>query len=181
MNIDGVWQQKAKIGPENPAKGILFGSVVAVSTNTAIVTGGVDGHVVPGFANGSAAYVYSTIEHFGTPPFAVGRFESKITTLGQVKHATLYQNFPNPFNPETWFPYRLPIDAPVRFLIYNVQGQLTRELNLGFQKSGRYMTKETSAHWDGRDKEGEVVASGVYFYTLQTGSFQATRRMLVLK
>lgn len=104
-----------------------------------------------------------------------------MTTLGQVRRTALYQNFPNPFNPETWLPYHLATDAPVTFRIYNVQGQLTRELNLGTRNAGGYLTHETAAHWDGRDQVGETVSSGVYFYTLQAGAFQATRRMLILK
>ena len=132
-------------------------------------------------ADGAAAFVYNSIEDFGTPPFAVEPFGLRLTTLGQVKRTALYQNFPNPFNPETWMPYRLVVEAPVTFRIYNVQGQLTRELNLGTQKAGGYLTRQTAAYWDGRDGVGETVSSGVYFYTLQAGPFQATRRMLILK
>ena len=104
-----------------------------------------------------------------------------MTTLGQVKRTALLQNFPNPFNPETWLPYRLAADAPVTLGIYNVRGQLMRELNLGVQKAGGYLTRETAAYWDGRDQVGETVSSGIYFYTLHAAPFQATRRMLILK
>ena len=56
-----------------------------------------------------------------------------------------------------------------------------RELNLGTQAAGNYLTREAAAYWDGRDEYGEMVSSGVYFYTLEAGAFQATRRMLILK
>ena len=56
-----------------------------------------------------------------------------------------------------------------------------RELNLGVQKAGGYLTRETAAYWDGRDQVGETVSSGIYFYSLHAGPFQATRRMLILK
>ena len=59
--------------------------------------------------------------------------------------------------------------------------QLMRELNLGTQSAGDYLTRESAAYWDGRDEFGESVSSGVYFYTLQAGTFQATRRMLIMK
>ena len=55
-----------------------------------------------------------------------------------------------------------------------------RELNLGVQKAGVYQTRET-AYWDGRNQFGEPVSNGVHYYTLRTGAFQATRRMLILK
>ena len=139
-------------------------------------------HAATNRGHGTAAYVYNSEEDFGTPPFlAVEPFEMRVTTLGQVKRTALLQNFPNPFNPETWLPYRLAADAPVSLGIYNVRGQLMRELNLGVQKAGGYLTRETAAYWDGRDQVGETVSSGIYFYSLHAGPFQSTRRMLVLK
>ena len=126
-------------------------------------------------------YVYNVADDFDALPFAVEPFGLKVTTLGRMKHTALLQNFPNPFNPETWLPYRLADDVPVTFRIYNLRGQLTRELDLAVQKAGRYLTRETAAYWDGKDGVGEMVSSGVYFYTLHAGSFQATRRMLIVK
>jgi len=97
-----------------------------------------------------------------------------------VKFALL-QNFPNPFNPETWLPYQLPQDAPVTIRIYNVKGQLVRSINLGQQKAGFYLSKDKSTYWDGRNSLGERVAGGIYFYTLRAGKFAATRRMVIVK
>ena len=113
--------------------------------------------------------------------FAVEPFGLRVTTLGQIKRTELYQNFPNPFNPETWLPYRLATDAPVSLRIYNVEGQLIRKLPLGVKKAGSYMTRETATYWDGKGGFVETVASGVYFYALKAGSFQATRRVLIVK
>ena len=167
--------------PENAAPNLVFGSTVAISGDTIVVAGGAAPEVAAGFGNGTAAYVYSGEEHFNTPPFAVEPFGLKIATLGQVKRTALFQNFPNPFNPETWFPYRLAADAPVTFRIYNIQGQLMRELNLGTQVAGNYLSRDVAAYWDGRDEYGEMVSSGIYFYTLEAGMFQSTGRMLILK
>ncbi len=108
-------------------------------------------------------------------------FGLTVTTLGEVKRSALFQNFPNPFNPETWLPYQLAADAPVSFRIYNAHGQLMLELNLGTQAAGKYLNRDAAAYWDGRNQSGEMVSSGIYFYTLQAGLFQATRRMLILK
>ncbi|MBM3238713.1 T9SS type A sorting domain-containing protein [Candidatus Poribacteria bacterium] len=93
----------------------------------------------------------------------------------------LGQNYPNPFNPETWIPYQLASDSPVLICIHNTRGQVIRTLNIGNQKAGIYMTKSKAAYWDGRDNSGEKVASGVYFYTLQTDEFSATRKLTIIK
>ena len=181
VNVDGVWKNAETVVPEDAAPNLVFGSAVAISGDTIVVAGGAAPEAAAGFGNGTAAYVFSGAAHFGTPPFAVEPFGLKIATLGQVKRTALFQNFPNPFNPETWLPYRLASDAPVTFRIYNTQGQPVQELNLGTQTAGDYLSPEAAAYWDGRDELGEIVSSGVYFYTLQAGAFQATRRMLILK
>ena len=182
--VDGVWEEKDKVRPDDEGPRMNFGAWVAISSHLVAVSAhnapNVDAWLNRG--KGTAAYVYNSEEDFGTPPFlAVEPFELRVTTLGQVKRTALLQNFPNPFNPETWLPYRLAVDAPVTLRIYNVRGQLMRELNLGVQKAGGYLTRETAAYWDGRDHVGETVSSGIYFYTLHAGPFQATRSMLILK
>jgi hypothetical protein len=109
----------------------------------------------------------------------VGKQNIKIDQI-PIKFALL-QNFPNPFNPETWIPYDLSQYASVDIYIYDVQGRLVRHLNIGKQVAGSYITKDKSAYWDGRDDRGEKVASGVYWYTLRAGDFNATRRMVIVK
>ena len=99
----------------------------------------------------------------------------------QPQDTILAQNFPNPFNPETWIPYQLSQPTEVSIQIYNVSGHLVRSLDLGWQATGSYMTPSSAAYWDGRNAVGERVASGIYFYTLQTADFTATRRMVILK
>ena len=93
----------------------------------------------------------------------------------------LLPNYPNPFNPETWIPYQLKTPAEVRITIYNSRGVLVRELSIGYQVAGQYTSRARAAYWDGRNTVGETVAGGLYFYTLTTGDFSATRRMVILK
>ncbi len=181
VNVDGAWNNAATVVPDVAHPNLFFGSAIAISGDTVIVTGGDGPEKGVGVGNGIVAYVYGGAEHFNTPPFAVEPIGLKVTTLAHLKRTALYQNFPNPFNPETWLPYRLETDAPVTFHIYNIHGQLMRELDLGTQAAGDYLTRETAAYWDGRDQVGEAVSSGMYFFTLQAGGFQATRRMLILK
>ena len=99
----------------------------------------------------------------------------------QPQDTILAQNYPNPFNPETWIPYQLSKSTEVSIHIHNIAGHLVRSLDLGLKPTGSYMTPATAAYWDGKNSVGERVASGIYFYTLQTPEFAATRRMVILK
>ena len=93
----------------------------------------------------------------------------------------LLENYPNPFNPETWIPYQLSTSSDVTITIYDVRGNLIRRLNLGHQPAGIYYGQSRAAYWDGHNDRGESVASGVYFYTLSAGDFVGTRKMLLRK
>ena len=97
------------------------------------------------------------------------------------KETILLPNYPNPFNPETWIPYRLAEDAFVTLTIYEQSGQVIRTLDVGYQSAAFYETRSKAIYWDGRNEFGEGVASGVYFYHLSAGDFSATRKMLILK
>ena len=102
----------------------------------------------------------------------------------EVEHAyptALMSNYPNPFNPETWIPYQLSEPAEVTVTIHASDGKLVRTLELGQMPAGAYSDKDRAAYWDGRNAAGEPVASGVYFYTLTAGDFEATRKMVIRK
>ena len=170
------WNERAKQTASDAAAGDQFGNSVSISGDYAIVGAYLkdEGQAT---AKGSA-YIYHSIFNFGLP-VELSLFTA--TTLGQVKRTALLQNFPNPFNPETWLPYKLAADAPVTIRIYDVQGQLVRQLDLGMQGVGSYISRENAAYWDGKNQPGHAVSSGLYFYTLTAGDFQATRRMVILK
>ena len=97
------------------------------------------------------------------------------------KKTALFANYPNPFNPETWIPYQLAKPAEVTVSIHTADGKLVRTLALGQLPAGAYQDKDRAAYWDGKNEQGESVASGVYFYTLKAGDFSATRKMLIRK
>jgi len=99
----------------------------------------------------------------------------------QPEHSQLLQNFPNPFNPETWIPYQLKDTGEVTIRIYNATGELVRVLDLGYKPVGLYLSKDRAAYWDGTNKLGASVASGIYFYSIQAGGFAAVRKLIVLK
>lgn len=89
---------------------------------------------------------------------------------------TLRQNYPNPFNPKTTIPYDLSEDAFVRLRVYDVHGRLIRELVNGVRLAGPHL-----AFWSGRDSEERPVASGVYFYRVETGGGSVARRMVLAR
>ena len=93
----------------------------------------------------------------------------------------LLPNYPNPFNPETWIPYRLAEDTFVTLTVYDLNGQAVRTIDVGHQTAAVYESRSKAIYWDGRNGLGEQVASGVYFYHLSAGDYSATRKMLILK
>jgi hypothetical protein len=97
------------------------------------------------------------------------------------KETALLPNYPNPFNPETWIPYHLAHAADVTLTIYNTKGVVVRRFELGHQPAGYYTARAKAAYWNGRNANGESVASGVYFYQLRAGGYSALRRMVILK
>ena len=88
----------------------------------------------------------------------------------------LSQNYPNPFNPITKIDYTLPIRSLVSISIYNVLGHEVRRLVNEVRDYGYH-----TAEWDGKDNNGNDVASGVYFTTMVSKSYIQTKKMLLLK
>ena len=122
------------------------------------------------------------IENDGSIAFRQGIANlERLLTLFIPDETALLHNYPNPFNPETWIPYQLAEPAEVTLTIHAINGTLIRTLTLGYQPAGIYQTRSRAAYWDGKNDVGEPVASGVYFYTLTAGDFNATRKMLIAK
>ena len=94
---------------------------------------------------------------------------------------TLYANYPNPFNPETWIPFELSADSDVVVSIYALDGRRVRSLDLGARALGEHTGRDAAAYWNGRNDSGEAVASGTYIYELRAGADRSTRRMVLLK
>ncbi|MDI6793405.1 MAG: FlgD immunoglobulin-like domain containing protein [bacterium] len=93
----------------------------------------------------------------------------------------LGQSYPNPLNPAAWIPFALADETNVAIKIYSMSGELVRSLDLGKLAAGTYTNKVRAAYWDGKDSNGNEVASGVYLYQLRAGDVTATRKMVVLK
>jgi len=89
---------------------------------------------------------------------------------------SLQQNYPNPFNPETVIEYTLAAPAYVKLHVFDVLGRRVRTLVESPQPAGSHRRV-----WDGTDQAGRPVATGVYFYRLDTGSERVARRMVLLR
>ena len=138
-------------------------------------------------ANIDAGTVQAWIQQAQVADDGSAVFREGIANLKQLlavstpQKTALLANYPNPFNPETWIPYQLANPADVSITIYAADGKLAKTLTLGHQAVGKYHDRSRAAYWDGKNAQGESVASGVYFYTLTAGDFSATRKMLILK
>ncbi|MBN1996576.1 glycoside hydrolase family 9 protein [candidate division KSB1 bacterium] len=88
----------------------------------------------------------------------------------------LHQNYPNPLNPGTTIKFELSKGDDVRLTVYNLAGKKVRDLIRGFRSKGIH-----SVLWDGRDSNGEAVASGLYFYQLQAIGQTAHGQMLLIR
>ena len=114
--------------------------------------------------------------------FAAKSLRQQLAKAGEIPSDTmLLPNYPNPFNPETWIPYQLADAADVSIFIYNTLGQPVRHLEIGHRHAGRYVEHSDAAYWDGRNDAGELVTSGVYFYSIEAGEFSASRKMVIGK
>ncbi len=88
----------------------------------------------------------------------------------------LSQNWPNPFNPSTTIQFGLKESGHVRLNIYDASGRLVSELVNSTLPAGNY-----SEIWNGTNSSGAYVASGIYFYRLDTGEFSMKKKMVLLR
>ncbi len=107
--------------------------------------------------------------------------ESDVDANSIPTHFELAQNYPNPFNPTTNIHYQVPMNAKIIIKIYNILGQDIRTLVDKHQETGNYLIQ-----WDGKDQNGNLVPSGLYFYQMKAISnegidFQKITKMSLIK
>jgi hypothetical protein len=88
----------------------------------------------------------------------------------------LYNAYPNPFNPMTTLSYDLPKDEMVNITIYDMMGRVVSNLVSSQQRAGY-----KSIQWNATNNIGQPVSAGLYLYTIQTGKFRQTKKMVLLK
>jgi len=99
----------------------------------------------------------------------------EVNTMVPSQYA-LEQNFPNPFNPTTTIRFALPAMGTARLTVYDILGRQVRTLLNGEVGAGFH-----SVVWDGRNDLGRQVATGMYIYRIEAGSFISTKKMMLLK
>jgi len=97
------------------------------------------------------------------------------------KVTQLLPNYPNPFNPETWIPFKLAQDSTVIAKIYDLTGKKIRIIQLGHLLAGNYVESSKAIYWNGKTETGEFVSSGTYFYQIDAGGYTNIRKMVILK
>jgi photosystem II stability/assembly factor-like uncharacterized protein len=110
-----------------------------------------------------------------TPVDGTTRIDENTDLASPLKYE-LAQNYPNPFNPTTVISFQLPVISEVSLAIYNLNGQLVKQVASGKFAGGRH-----SIVWDATDARGARVASGVYVYRLEAGEFAQTKKLIVLR
>jgi CubicO group peptidase (beta-lactamase class C family) len=93
-----------------------------------------------------------------------------------IEHFSLIQNYPNPFNPVTAIQFSVPKDSYVNLKIFNILGKEVATLISGDVSAGYH-----KVIWNGRDKTGKPLSSGMYFSRMESGSFSVVKKMVLLK
>jgi len=97
-------------------------------------------------------------------------------TLTEILNYGMEQNYPNPFNPSTTITFTVKEAGNVTLRIYNLLGEEVTELFSGYANAGT-----TSVVWNGVDKSGNKVSSGMYLYRVESENFTASKKMILLK
>ena len=140
-----------------------------------------DGSILLSYTETGQYQIWDIRDVLSFLPYSVEPKGKQLVTLGRVKRNQLLQNFPNPFNPETWIPFHLADESNVTIEIYTSAGKLVRTLSPGKMATGDYTSKSKAVYWDGYNNNGEPISSGVYLYTINAGDFSDTRKMLIKK
>ncbi len=133
--------------------------------------------------DGSTAYVTQFAQNApSTQKFMLDLYGDGVTSAEDEpfelpEQFVLHQNYPNPFNPSTTIEYDVMEAAPVTVRIYDTLGRVVSTLVSGeMQQPGRYRI-----NWDAQTAAGGRLASGMYFYSLETPNFRQVRQMVLVK
>lgn len=147
---------------------VLLKSIQAKSTGDAEFTFSVDNKAPVGKDTTLSAVISSSDGQLWTKDITV--------SVGAPKDYKLYNNFPNPFNPSTKIAFELPKTSHVMLTIYDVLGREVAQI-----ADRSYNAGYNEVTWNGLNRDGEQVASGVYFYRIAAGNWSKVMKMMMLK
>ena len=150
-----------------------------VRNNNTTGAGSIDIGVLPSLPDRHDGYKLS--KSADLPLLVFNALVGAPTQINTPDITLLHNNFPNPFNPDTWIPFQLSKESNVSLTIYDIRGVVVREINLGIKAPGYYLNKSQAIHWDGKNASGESTVSGVYFYNLKTDNMSSLKKMILLK
>ncbi len=111
--------------------------------------------------------------------FSFIAFDSTITPIEPPQEFKLHQNYPNPFAQYTTIKYDIIVPAKVTLIVYNIVGQQVRKLvDDEYHHQNLFPYRKV---WDGRNDNGELVTSGIYFCRLKSGNYSTVKRMVFLR
>ena len=116
--------------------------------------------------NGKSIYRLKQIDKDGA-----FQYTKTVEVTSVILKYDLAQNYPNPFNPTTIIEYSIPISSNVIINVYNVIGERVKTLVNGFQEAGSYKI----------NFDAGGLSNGIYFYKIQSGTYTAVKKMLLLK
>jgi glucuronoarabinoxylan endo-1,4-beta-xylanase len=160
----------------------LFQTVfyIQADSQTAVVKGKVSTSTTPvRYASVTFEDTNDTTRKFSALTDSSGgyRLDIILTSVGPSTNLPtkfeLEQNYPNPFSSSTAIPYELKAQSDIQVTIYDILGRVVRKITAGTQSVGIH-----SVLWDGRNKFGQKVATGIYFYRLQAGGESQVRKMV---
>ena len=177
--IGGAWNNYPDYDPlktleeYDPATDIWTSRANMPTPRVFLTSSAVNGkiYIFGGSSIGNPFNVVSSVEVYSVPTTSVESTSTKMPI-----EFTLYQNYPNPFNPETAIRFQIPQSSNVIINIYNILGEEICTL-----VNTRYDPGYHSVAWDGKDKFGNAVSSGVYLYQLKANGFSQTKKSNLLR
>jgi len=177
-NILRAWWTGVVIGPE-----YMFSGISSVGQQVTILVSDITGNIRIGLYAGSDIDATGIDLEYYTPDaeihidnFSVSVTHSEHNPTIQPMQTALLSNYPNPFNPVTTISYTVAKDSPVSIDVYNIKGQKVKNLVNDIHTAGTHKIT-----WNGKDTQGRDVASGVYFYRLNSGGLTDVKKMLLMK
>lgn len=147
---------------------VMLKSIPAKSTGNAEFTFSVDNKAPVGKDTTLSAVISSSDGQLWIRDITV--------SVGAPKDYKLYNNFPNPFNPSTKIAFELPKASHVTLTIYDILGREVAEI-----ANGTYPAGYDALTWNGINRNGEQVSSGVYLYRITAGNWSKVMKMMMLK